>query len=359
MSLVGFTAQADQNEEMGSWKTVWLALAFTLPCVTRARGAPEKYAYPMQRIERNGLTAMQITGVKGSLKLRGRRSAKYFTLKVQHSKGHKFEDWHLSVERRGHTLFLEVFNAAYGAQWKRQIQAESWPEFDIEIEGPSLATTVSWNEGHLDFSNWDENLDLSFLKGEARSVGGHGSITLQPIEAKVDIREHTGSLFIKGESGQVVLDHNRGPLHLNWLSGEIELRNCQGKIILESRESTISVHGGTGQLELQLDKGKARVSSFVGTVQGRGRQAKWEISAMAPTDVNITSSSGPVGVAWTAGGAKVFLTSTLGSISKVPGSTFLRSSQHDSRKVMEGTRSARSMGQVFIRTDSGAIRWLE
>ena len=83
---------------------------------------------------------------------------------------------------------------------------------------------------------------------------------------------------------------------------------------------------------------------------------KWDIWASAPADLNVTTLSGPVGINWKEGGAKVFLTSTRGPINFPPGK-FLKVGDREGRKVVEGVKTAKSMGQVFIRTESGSIHW--
>lgn len=337
----------------GMWNIIAalvISVGFALP------KASDMYAYPVQKISVKGLADIKIIGVRGKLKLQGQSRAKFLSLKVQHSRSRKYDDWHLSVERRGKTLFLEVFNVAYGKQWKNQVREELWPEFDIELSGSSLPASVGWREGTLQFLNWSADLDVSFLKGEAKVIGGTGALTLQPVQANVEIRARTGKVAVLGESGVVQLSGNHGDLNLNWLSGKIALLNCRGKLRVESRNSELSVNGGQGEFEMLLGQGHARIGGFAGTILGKGDEAKWDFVGSAPLDLNITTSSGPVGVEWKNGGAKVFLTSQRGPIQFKPGK-FLKVGDREGHKVVEGVKMAKSMGQVFIRTESGMIRW--
>ncbi len=334
-----------------------LAILFSFSfALAKPPSKPEKYAYPAQKVSLRGVREIKIIGVRGSLKMHGYKLARGMSLKVQHTNSAKSDDWHLSVDRRGHVLYLEVFNTAYGKQWRTQVKEELWPEFDIEMDGPARPTTVSWREGSLEFTNWNSDLEVSFLKGRARVDGGHGDLTLQPVQASVDVRGRRGKITIKGESGAVSLSQNQGALDLNWLRGEIHLQECRGPLHIESGNSQVSIEGGDGSLDMQLAQGRAKITGFQGLVKGKGEAAQWEVSASAPSDLNFTTSSGPVGVSWKAGGAKVFLTSTQGTI-ETPGQGFLQSSEREGQRIVEGTRSAKPMGQVFVRTDSGAIRW--
>jgi len=329
-------------------------LYFTLPAIASVAIAPvtasatarissekpaEKATYPVQKISIKGITDIKIIGVKGHLKMRGVKNARSLSLYVKHSEGRRFDDWHLEVQRRGKTICLEVFNVAYGRQWRHLVREELWPEFDLELDGASLPTTVAWREGTLDFNSWGANLDVSFLKGAAHIAGGTGRVNIQPVQANVAVHDHKGPVTLKGDSGQVTLSRDQGDLAVNWVSGKV------------------AVEGGAGSLKLELGRGAAKILNFNGTVQGQGEQALWDLTAKAPADVNITTSTGPVGMHWQDGGAHVFLTSTHGSIA-FPSSHFLKAvDDYEGRRVVEGVKTAKSMGQVFIRTDSGPISW--
>jgi DUF4097 and DUF4098 domain-containing protein YvlB len=327
-----------------------------LALILNTAQATEKYSYPVQKISIKNAHDIKIIGVKGHLKMRGVPHAKSLSLKVQHSKGRKFEDWHLSVDRRGNTIFLEVFNTAYGNQWRHEVREDLWPEFDIELEGASLPATVGWREGKLEFKNWNSPLEISFLKGEAQIRGGKGQLDLEPVDAKVSVQGHSGAVNIKGESGRVSLADNQGELALNWLNGNVRLENCRGELRVETRTADVRVHNGSGELSLRMGQGHAQISGFDGIIDGKGDQAKWDLAARAPADLNITTSTGPVGVEWLKGGAKVFLTSTRGAI-QFPSNRFLKSEDREGRHVVQGLKSAKTMGQVFIRTESGPISW--
>ncbi len=318
-----------------------------------------KSAYPDQRLSLWGVKSLHIVGVKGSLKLHGKNHGSYLNLKVQHANSRIFEDWQLSVDRRGNTLFLEVYNAASGKQWMNQVRAEFRPEFDIELSGPSLPTVVGWNEGKMEISHWNSDVEASILQGHVKVTGGSGALTLQSVNTGLTVRTHTGAIQIKGESGPIVLVGNHGALNLDWLRGPVSLWDCSGNMQIASQDSQVTVYGGGGELHLQLTKGLAKIDAFKGLVNGQSQQANWEISAAAPAVLNVTSKSGQVGLKWKTGGAKVFLTSRQGPIGFTPKTKFLTATDGDGRKIVEGVRTGQIMGQVFIRTESGAIGWSE
>ena len=300
--------------------------------------ATGKFTYAPQKIALKGVRDIKIAGVKGTLKLKGHKSSRHLTLKVQHSRGRRLDDWHLSLERRGRTLFLEVFNVAYGKQWRNMVREDQWPEFDIEIDSPALPMDVAWREGRVDIVHWGGELDLSLLKGRISALGGTGALRLQPVEADVKVADYRGPVTIRGESGDLWFERVAGNVNINWFKGDLLFKNCQGNV------------------QVEMESGRAVVEGLSGTLQAKGNTTKWDLSAAAPADVNVTTVDGPVKMAWKGGGAKVFLTTKRGKIG-YPAKGFLRESDREGTRVVEGVKSAKAMGQVFVRTESGAITW--
>lgn len=331
------------------WSLIFALIACT------AYGS-DKFAYPPQKVSLRGIKNIQIIGVRGNLKMSGRPSAHAMTMKIRQSTGRKSDDWHLEVQKRKHTLVLEVFSVSYGKQWRKIVARDQWPEFDIELDGPARPTVVAWREGTLQFQNWNASLEISFLKGTTEVSGGQGAVNMHPVEAQVSVHDHYGDVNIQGDAGAVKLTRNFGTLELNWLRGAISIVNSRGNMRVETQNSQFSVSGGGGNLNVHVEQGLARIASFLGHVDGRSGQAKWDLAESAPADVNVTTSTGPVGVHWKAGGAKVFLTSKRGPIS-FPASAFLRWDDRNGDRIVEGERRSKPMGQVFVRTESGRITW--
>jgi hypothetical protein len=318
--------------------------------------APRLHTYPVQKISVRGIKDIQIAGVKGHVHLRGRQS-RSLALKVKHSAGKRFEDWLLSVDRRGDTLYLEVINLVHGKAWKKQVKQDEWPEFDIDLEGPSRPTNLSWREGELVFDQWSSSLEIGLLKGQIRVQGGEGPLTIQPMEAGVEISSRVGDLKIQGETGNLKLSEVRGVSQINWLKGRIEAVNCSGSVQIDSREGTVEVRGGQGKLSVNLTQGNAFLDDFRGTVIARGERTHWKVKARAPSDLNVLSQSGAVNVDWW-GGARVFLTTTDGELLKDPPS-YLKEREEDGHRAFSGTKRGKTRGEVFVRTRSGAISWSE
>lgn len=321
---------------MGHWILSLLFLGFV-----GTLEAKEKFAYAPQKLSLKDVRSIKISGVKGNLKLKGHKSTRHLILKVQHSKGRRLEDWHLSAERRGSVLFLEVFNVAYGKQWKNLVREDQWPEFDIEIEAPALPMDVSWREGRIEIASWSGDLDLSLLKGSVMARSSIGTLNLHPVAADVSITNHLGAVSIRGESGDLQIRQVVGDINVNWLSGDLSFRNCRGKLRVETRS------------------GHAVVAGLEGTLEAKGHSTQWDLTAAAPADVNIESITGPVNLLWSHGGAKVFLASQRGKIA-YPVRNFLKSSDREGTRVVEGVKpgaNKKMMGQVFVRSEAGTITW--
>lgn len=294
----------------------------------------DKFAYPPQKINAAGIHEIKVSGVKGRLTIKGNDS-KVFKIKVSHSKNKRFEDWSLSVDRQGEALVLEVFNVALGPQWRSSVRAELWPEFDIDIEGPSVPAVVSWREGQLNFVNWKSDLEAAYLNGQFNASRMRGNLKLQAVDGQVKISDLEGRLTLKGEKGRVELSRVQGAVELSWVNGVL-------------RGEKLS-----GPLTLDMPNGHARLSQLNGKVRVKGGSSEWDLAASAPSDIEVITDSGPVKIRWS-GGAKLFLTSASGAIS-VPKP--FRAEVREGVKVVEAIKEKHPRGQVFVRTQSGKISW--
>lgn len=320
------------------------------------RPTSKKLYYPAQRMSLRGVKEIRVVGVKGRVNVLGTKSS-YLKLQVRHSAGKKFEDWQLSVDRRDDILYFEVFSLIYGREWRQHVRQDAWPEFDIDLEGPSRPTIVSWREGQLSFQDWNSPIDISFSRGDLRIHGGGGAVKVHPIEADVEVVSRRGEVKIQGQVGNVELRSVVGGIHLDWLSGKILLHKCEGKIEVESMAANVEVIGGKGDLLMKVANGRGVISQFSGMIKASGNETRWRVSARAPSDLNVTSSTGPVDVAWTGGGARVFLTTNNGKVNALP--NYLRSTEHEGVQVFAGRKQGSMRGDVFVRTQSGAISWQE
>ncbi len=312
-----------------------LLLFLTLPV---AFAAGDKSVYPAQKVSASGIHEIQVSGVKGRLVLKG-NSAKSYTIKVSHSKNKRFEDWSLSVDRQGEALVLEVFNVAMGPQWRHLVRAELWPEFDIEIEGPSVPALISWREGDLYIKAWKSDVEAAFLYGNFTATGMRGDLKLQAVDAQINIATHAGALNLKGEKGRVELAGINGAVDLNWVHGVLRGERIKGA------------------MNFEMPGGNAQLKNLSGKVKANGGTSEWDLQANAPSDLEVTTDSGPVKIRW-GGGAKMFLTSSTGAI-QVPKPFAVE--MREGLKVVEASTAKRGRkngaGQVFVRTQSGRISW--
>ena len=294
----------------------------------------DKFSYPAQNLSSTGIQNLKVSGVKGRLILRDKPQAKAFTIQVSHTR--KMEDWGLSVERQGAALVLEVYNTALGPQWRQLVRAEAWPEFDVTIEGPSIPALISWREGKLEFKGWRKKVEASLMKGEVRSERGGEDWDLQVLEGRVLVRGHDGRFLLKGERGNIDLADLRGAVVVRWHEGEILADNIRG--------GAAEIETSSGRISLNRATGPIKISAGGAAVNVRGQ---------APSEIEVVTDSGPVNLKWT-GGIKFFLTTKTGKV-VVPKVFHVES--RDGVKVVEGSLAKPPRGQVFVRTNSGAIWW--
>lgn len=324
------------------WFLIWLScLGF----------AESKHAYPPQTYSSKGIERLRAEGVRGTIIFKG-RATKHFRVQVKHSKGRRFEDWHLVVERRRQTLHIEVFNVLYGVDWKRQIKRDLWPEFDIEIEGPSLPLQVSWREGRMGFQHWKAPVEGSFLSGQLDIAGGVGVMNLQVGDVDVVAKDFRGDFYLKGERGAVDIADMRGRLFLSWLAGPVNLKNVRGEANMERVDGKFIATQSSGKWSLNALHGSVFIREFAGELKGKGETASWIVTAQKGADVEIVSRSGPIDVHWLQGGAKVFLASKSGTL-RAP--KIFKIQDREGSRVIEGRKGLNPTGQLFVRTSTGSI----
>ncbi|NJM10150.1 MAG: hypothetical protein HC883_04545 [Bdellovibrionaceae bacterium] len=152
---------------------------------------------------------------------------------------------------------------ALGAQWRHLVREEQWPEFDIELEGPSQPTVISWREGQLHIADWKSEVEAAFLNGVFESRGMRGNLKLQAVDSQVTVIDHEGGLTLKGEKGRIELGRINGDVALNWLSGVLRGERLSGVIVLD------------------MPSGNARLSGVKGKLKATGATSQWDVTASA------------------------------------------------------------------------------
>ncbi len=309
--------------------------SFSIALLSSPLHALDKTAYGPQKILSSGIRKLQISGVRGKLRVIGRK-AKFYSVQVKHSKGKRSEDWNLVIDRDGDALVFEVFNVAYGAKWRTLVREEHWPEFDVEVSGPSQPAIISWREGDLEINGWEAPVEASFLRGHFKANNVTGALTLQAVDARVDIVGQKGALELKGEKGRIELSRVDAPVNINWLTGDLNAIACAGRWVVA------------------LDQGSARIELKAGTLKAHGRSTKWQFHLRSPADVELISDSGPAQVHWEGGGVQLFLSTRSGKM-KLPKD--FAAQMRDGIQVVEKEIAPKPKGQVFVRTQSGDISW--
>lgn len=307
-----------------------------------------KAIYPAQRISARGIERIEIIGVRGALKLHA-RPAKVYQLKVRHSRSQRFEDWNLLVERRGKTLFLEVASSAYGRQLQDLMRGQTYPEFDIELEGPSRPTLVNWKQGHIEVVGWSAPVETSLIRGDVKVSGGGSHQTLKMVSGSVSVQRYQGDLDLNGERGKVTISDLKGKLKLIWHEGAIQLLNVRGDGDLETYSSPVEIRNSRGTWAAKATGGKFLIANFKGRFKGSGQTTKWLVYGRQKSEIQIVNQSGPVKVDWKST-AHVFLSSKSGEIF----APYLPQDR-DGQRVAEGRKGKNPLAEVFVRTETGDI----
>lgn len=295
----------------------------------------DKFAYSPQRISSQGITSLKVSGVKGRLIIR-EKPVKFYRIQVKHSKDKRYEDWNLSADRVHDALVLEVFNVSAGKQWQKMVQQDHWPEFDIELEGPSVPAVVAWRDGLVEIKGWNKSLELSFLNGKVDVLRTKGPLKLETVDAQVKVRQHQGELDLRGQKGSVELDAINAKTKVVWLNGTLKSDGLQGSYNVDWNSGALNLLGVDAVLK------------------GTSSSAEWNIRAKAPSDINVNTASGGVKIQWDKGGVGYFLSSATGKLKvKLPCKVQAR----NGGEVCEGQKPGKPRGEVFVQSKTGLISW--
>lgn len=306
-----------------------------------------KAHYPPQRLLAEGIRAIDISGVRGQVRVRG-TSERHFELQVSHS-DKTSDDWSLLVERRGSRLVLEVTHATLGREWRRHLTSERWPEFDIALSGPARPLRLGWREGDVSFERWNANVDASVLHGRLRVNGGSRDYRLQQLDGGLSVGDFNGTLVARAERGPITLTRVRGRLTLNWLSGQVNAREVRADARLEARALTGVITEGDGTWRVHVDSGELVFDGFRGDLGASGETTRWRLRRMDPRHAKIVSRAGRVDVV-APGNLPTWLASVRGAINS-PYPVEAR----EGLRVAANARLAVGRARLIVRTESGAI----
>jgi len=307
-------------------------------------------SYPAQLLPSQGISHLDVTGVRGRVQLTGRKGRTY-QLKVRHS-SKQTEDWNLSVERKGTRLVLQVENIGVDSVWRRLLQKDNWPEFEIELIGPSIPTTVGWRDGQIHVQNWQAPLEISLLKGHVSLRKGRGPLKVQVVSGELRIAQHNGDIEVRGDQGRVRLEQLEGNARVHWLNGNIWGRSLIGNLHLESNQGDVQLREGRGDWHLNVRAGQVQIEQQAGSLLGDGDSSQWNVRLKALSNVRLTSKSGAVHVQQSGlpnSHAKVFLSSLNGPL-RSP----YRITETDGIRVSQGGEGRQ---RIYVATGSGAITY--
>ena len=84
---------------------------------------------------------------------------------------------------------------------------------------------------------------------------GDGSITLERVEGKLDLRSGDGSIKVIEGKGEVVVETGDGTLTLDDVSGHVEARTRDGSVRVSGTPGSLRVRTGDGSVSLRIRDG--------------------------------------------------------------------------------------------------------
>ena len=114
-----------------------------------------------------------------------------------------------------------------------------------------------------------------------------GSITLERVDGRVELRSGDGTIKVVETSGSLLAETGDGSIHLDEVAGRIEARTDDGSIRISGTPGGIRVRSGDGSIVMRLRRGTVMTEDWLVTTRDGS------ISAELPDDLNANIEADP------------------------------------------------------------------
>lgn len=266
----------------------------------------------------------------------------------------KYQDeWQFSFKRDGGDIQIFIDGPASKQAWSEILVSGQMPEYFLKITGPSLPLTVNWNEGRIQVTNVNSDLNIISLKGDVSVLRGEGDVMVSNQEGIISVRDRKGSVKIDSYLAKVDAINIEGKLDLENFTGDSRVQNINGSVNLSSYKGVTKVAGVKGRMEFKNGNSPMHIEKFEGELRGRSAQGPVFAEIKGEADVRLETAEGQVNLQLPASGAWVNLGTSEGSLA-VP--AFLKLTRLPTQQIRTGRLKGSNSGSVFVRTTSGDIR---
>ncbi len=264
------------------------------------------------------------------------------------------DEWHFSLSRQGSVVELLITSPQSKDLWQKMLADESlWPRFDLEILAPSRPMDIVWRKGPIQVKGWQAPLNLHSQSGDVLVEDSQGALVVTHQMGSVKVLRHQGQVQMSTFNGVLSLERVVGRIEVENFSGETSVAQSEGEVILAGFEARQSVVGGSGRIEFNNQRSPLRVEGFSGELRGESVQGEVVASLRGEVNVRVLTKEAAVHLQLPGSGARVNIGSQAGNIQSP---SFLRVDQFPNLRVARGRLRGSDGGQVYVRTESGAIR---
>jgi len=150
---------------------------------------------------------------------------------------------------------------------KRAWDKESAATIDVRTEQDAnhivVDVTVRRSEGFLHFDHRSAKLIVSMpAAANVAAKSGDGSINIEGISGKLDLRSGDGSIRGLRLDGEVVAHSGDGSIRLEGVKGALNVDTGDGSIVAEGAFTTVRARSGDGSVRISAERGSASTGDW-------------------------------------------------------------------------------------------------
>lgn len=264
------------------------------------------------------------------------------------------DEWLFSMQKQGAVIQVHVRSPQSKATWSRMLANNSaQPKFEMTIQMPSIPVEVSWRDGDVVFKGLKDELKIYSHSGNVSVLDHHAAVQVNHQKGVVRLSSIKGDVDVDTYAGKVIVEGLEGALKLKNFSGCSSVVKVDGQVDYITYGGSLKVSGGKGRLEFSNEKGKVSLEKFEGRVRGVSEQGSLFATLVGNSNVRVTSKEGAVSLRMLNSSASVNAGSKEGVLNAPQ---YLRLTRLPNLRLVRGRLRGKNPGQVYVRTESGAIR---
>ncbi len=342
---------------MSSWALIISILILSFSAIA------ETIDYKPLPVEVRAGDRLLIRGFKGQVRVQSQAKAKNLSVKLRQINPDKnqmspelkevLDEWLFSVQRREQNIEVIVRSPQSKKVWSQMLVSGNMPSFMIEVTGPAIPLDIALKQGPVRVEDWTAPVSILANEGAVEVLGGNGDLKVSGQTGAISVKGRKGKVSLESYSGKILVSDNGGQLQLENFSGDSEVNKFEGPIQLSSTRGSAKVVNSKGRIEFFNGRGALKLESFEGAVKGVSEQGGLSLSLKGEPDVRVTTKEGNVFIAAANSGAYLNLGTSEG---RIAGPSYLSSSQTPSLRLMQGRMRGNVKGQIYVRTEAGAIQ---